>query len=77
MFKTVTLEVIGEDRLNCEGCEERVEDALKKVRGIGKVRARSSNQRIEVLFDSDLLDPAQLADRVTAIGYQTRLVSAD
>jgi copper chaperone len=76
MFKSITLEVVGSDRLNCEGCEERVENALKKVPGVGKIRAHSSNQRIEVLFDAAKLDADAIAERITNAGYQTRVVPA-
>lgn len=76
MFKSLTLEVVGDERLNCEGCEERVEHALKKVPGVGKVRARSSNQRIQVLSDASVLDANAIAERVANAGYQTRVVSS-
>lgn len=74
MLKSITLQVVGDDRLNCEGCEERVEQALKKVPGVSQIRARSSNQRIQVMFDSDVLDPTAISDRIATVGYQTRLV---
>lgn len=77
MFKSITLEVVGDDRLNCEGCEERVETALKKVSGVGKVRAHSSNQRIEVLFDSSVLDANAIASHIANVGYQTKVVSSN
>lgn len=77
MFKSITLEVVGDDRLNCEGCEERVENALKKVSGVGKVRAHSSNQRIEVLFDSVVLDANAIAARIANVGYQTKVVDSN
>ena len=74
MLKTITLEVVGDDRLNCEGCEERVEQALKKVPGINQVRAKSSNQRVQVMFDSSVLDANAITERVATVGYQTRVV---
>ena len=77
MFKSITLEVIGDERLNCEGCEERVENALKKVPGVGIVRAHSSTQHIEVLFDSNLLDANAIAERVANVGYKTKVVSSN
>lgn len=76
MFKSIILEVIGADRLNCEGCEERVESALKRVPGVGQVRANSGNQRIKVLFDSALLDASAITEHVAKVGYQTKVVSA-
>lgn len=76
MLKSITLEVVGDDRINCEGCEERVEQALKKVPGVEQVRAKSSNQRVRVMFDSTVLDANAIAERIAHVGYQTRVVSA-
>ncbi len=74
MLKSITLEVVGADRMNCEGCEERVEQALKKILGVGQVRAKSSNQRVRVMFDSNLLDEKAIAEHVAKVGYQTRVI---
>lgn len=76
MFKSLILEVVGDDRLNCEGCEERIEQALKKVPGVGQVRAKASNQRVKMLFDSSLLDANAITAHVAKVGYQTKIVSA-
>ncbi|MBA2434030.1 MAG: cation transporter [Verrucomicrobiota bacterium] len=74
MLKSITLEVTGDEKLVCEGCQERVEHALKILEGVGKVRANARNQRIEVLFDGAKLDAAAIATRVASTGYQTRVV---
>jgi len=76
MFKSVTFEVIGDQRLVCEGCEERVENALKNLQGVRKVRAHSRNQRIDVLFDATSLDASAIAEFIDKVGYQTRIVSS-
>ena len=60
-------------RLACEGCEERVEDMLKALHGVGKVRAQARNQRIEVLFDTAVLDANGIAERLDKAGYETRI----
>ena len=73
MFKSITLEVVGNQRLACAGCEERVEDLLKGLEGVGQVRAQARKQRIEVLFDSAKLDAGAIADRLAQVGYETRL----
>ncbi|MCI0694833.1 cation transporter [candidate division KSB1 bacterium] len=75
MLKSITFEVVGDQQLVCEGCEERVEHVLKTVQGVGKVRAHARNQRIEVLFDAAMLDAAKIAERIGKAGYQTRVVS--
>ena len=75
MFESVTFEVIGDQRLVCEGCERRVEHALKALPGVGQVRAKGRNQRIEVLFEAAKLDAAAIAERISEVGYQTKVVS--
>ena len=64
MFKSITFEVSGDQKLVCEGCEERVEHALKTLEGVGKVRAHARNQRIDVLFDAAVLDADAIAEQV-------------
>src|SRR5258708_1100230 len=76
MFKSITFEVIGDQRLVCEGCKERVEHVLKALQGVGQVRAQARNQRVEVLFDAAVLDAAAIAERIDKAGYQTRVVSS-
>ncbi len=76
MFKSITFEVIGDQRLVCEGCKERVEHVLKALQGVGQVRAQARNQRIEVLFDTVVLDAAAIAERIAKAGYQTKVVSS-
>jgi copper chaperone len=73
MLKSITLEVVGDRRLTCEGCEERVEDLLKTVQGVRKVRARSRKQSIEVLFDGAMLDASAIAECLHSAGYETKL----
>jgi copper chaperone len=73
MLKTVTFELIGDQRLACQGCEERVEDLLKALQGVKQVRARACNQRVEVLFDAAALEANAIADRLNKAGYETRI----
>ncbi len=76
MFRSITFEVIGDQRLVCEGCEQLVERLLKALQGVGQVRAQANNQRIEVLFDAALLQPAAIAERLGKAGYETRVGSS-
>jgi len=73
MLKSVTFEVTGEQRLNCEACEQRVSRLLKTVEGVGQVRAHADQQRIDVLFDAAMLDPTAIAARLREAGYETKV----
>ena len=76
MLKSITFEVIGDERLHCEGCEQRVERLLTALQGVRQVRAHAHNQRIEVLFDTAVLDDTAIAARLGGAGYETRVGSA-
>ncbi len=77
MLKSATFKVVGDQPLVCESCELRVKRLLKGVLGVGQVRASSRNQRIEVLFDSAVLDTAAIAERLGTAGYETRVGSSN
>ena len=77
MFRSITFEVIGHQRLVCAGCAQRIECALREQPGVQKARANVLNQRIDVLFDAAALDVPALADRIAKAGYQTRVVSSE
>ena len=76
MLKSITLEVVGDQRLTCEGCEQRVERLLKTLQGVRQVRAQARNQRIEVLFDTAVLEATAIAERLGQAGYQSRVGSS-
>lgn len=74
MQKSITLEVIGDHQMSCDGCEQCVQNAVKTLPGLAKVRANARNQRIDVLFDATKLDAAAIAERINSVGYQTKVV---
>ena len=76
MLKSITLEVTGDQKLVCEGCEERVERVLKTLERVDRVRAKANKQRIDVLFDAKALDAAAIAEAIAKAGYQTRVVTS-
>ena len=74
MQKSLTLEVIGDHQMACDGCEQRVQNALKTLTGVARVRANARNQRIDVLFDAGKVDAAALTERISKVGYQTKVI---
>lgn len=73
MFKSISFEVIGDQRLNCAACEHRVVRLLTTLEGVGQVRAEADQQRIDVLFDAALLQPDVIAERLRDAGYDTKV----
>lgn len=76
MVKSVTFEVIGDQRLACENCERRVERLLKGVQGVTQVRAEARSQRVDVLIETASVDATGIADRLREAGYETSVVAA-
>ena len=76
MLKSVTFEVVGEQQLHCEGCEQRVERMLKTLPGVERVRAQARKQRIEVLYDSSMQEPNAIAQHLGTAGYQTNVANS-
>ena len=75
MFKSITFEIIGSQRLACPGCEGRVEDLLKALEGVEQARAQARTQRVEILFDTAKLEATAIAERLNQAGYETRAES--
>lgn len=73
MFRSLTFEVVGDQRLNCAACEQRVARLLKAVEGVGQVRAQADTQRIDVLFDARVVEARTIADRLSEAGYATKV----
>jgi len=73
VLKSAIFEVIGDQRLFCDGCERRVEGLLKALHGVRQVRAQARNQRIEVLFDAVALDTDTIAAGLAKAGYETKV----
>lgn len=76
MLKSITFEVTGDQMIACEGCEERIETILKDVPGVGKVRARSSNQRVEVLLNTGISPPTAIVEKLRQAGFQANVAAA-
>lgn len=71
MLKSLNLNVIGDQRLNCASCEQRVVRVLNTLSGILQVRADASQQRIEVLYDAAQLQESAIVERLGLLGYTT------
>lgn len=76
MFKSVTFEITGQEKLHCEGCEQRVERLLNAFAGVRMAKAKASNQTVEVLYDAAKVEPSAIAERLGKAGYETRVTGS-
>ena len=53
----------------CEGCENRVCNSLKQIKGVKEVMASYKSEKVEVLVKKkDLVE--EIKKRITALGFQ-------
>lgn len=76
MLKSLAYHVVGDPRMHCTSCEQRVVRMLTSLPGIRTARADASRQRIEVLFDSDTLKEAAIIECFGLLGYTTEPAAA-
>jgi copper chaperone CopZ len=66
MPETIQLTVTG---MTCGGCEAAVGRALGQLPGVSTVSASHREARVEVTFDPDRVDAAQIRARIADLGY--------
>jgi len=70
MTQTAQFTVTGEQKIHCEGCEQRIGRALKRLDGVGGVEASADSQRVVVEYDPEKLSTDELRDRLDFLGYE-------
>ncbi len=71
MANTAEFIVTGEQKIHCEGCEQRIGRALKRLPGVGGVEASAQSQRIIVeMMDPERVGPEQVRERLDLLGYE-------
>jgi copper chaperone len=71
--QTKTLKVVGEQRINCGGCENTVKTTLKQLSGVQQVEASRETQLIEVTFDAQLVTLETMRQELDSTGYQVEV----
>lgn len=58
------------DGMFCGYCEIAVQDAVRKLPGIGRVKASKRKKQVEVEYDAAAVTPQQIVDAVNGTGYE-------
>jgi copper chaperone CopZ len=61
--------VLIKSSIQCEMCEERVQKALMKTKGIQRVKTDTRQQTIMVYFDANVITVAKIKERIAKTGY--------
>lgn len=73
---TMTFTVTGEPTIHCAGCEQRIGNALRRLPGVGDVRASARTQRVQVTFDPVQVGRDEVQAKLAQLGYRAEEVSA-
>lgn len=60
--------------MSCKHCVAKVEEAVKELPGIDKVKINLKKSNGVVKFDESQVSEAEIAAKVTAAGYTTEVV---
>lgn len=70
MSNTAEFVVTGNQKIHCEGCEQRIDRALRRLPGVGSVEASAQSQRVIVEMDPAQVSPEQVRERLDLLGYE-------
>ncbi len=70
MTDTIEFTVVGKDKIHCEGCEQRIGKALKRLPGVEGVEASAESQRVVATIDTDQVGADEVRDRLEFLGYE-------
>lgn len=72
MTRTLQFSVIGEPRMHCASCEQRISRVLLALEGVRKVSADARSQRIDVLTDAGKVDADAIVGHLERLGYRVQ-----
>ncbi len=75
-FKSVYTETSFTVNGNCEMCKERIEKAVKKVKGVKSANWSMKTHVIKVVFDSKITNIDKLHQSIADAGYDTDKVKS-
>jgi copper chaperone CopZ len=73
MVQTLEFVVMGEEKMHCAGCEQRVSNVLRRLPGVQEVQANATTQQVRVTVDPSQVGAEQVQEKLTQLGYQTRM----
>jgi copper chaperone CopZ len=58
--------------MNCNSCEMRIENALKKLAGIIEVKAVFSSSIINIIFDANIIKLDKIIETIEKLNYKVK-----
>lgn len=77
MSETLGFKVVGAETIHCQACEQRIGNALRRLRGVADVKASSELQHVRVTIDTNVVSAEQVKSRLEQIGYQVTATDSE
>lgn len=55
--------------MECASCVKKIEDILKKTKGVVSANANLASEKVTIEYDEETIDKTELADILSKIGY--------
>jgi copper chaperone len=65
-----TFKVVGDQKIHCASCEQRIDIALHRLEGVQEVEASFRTQEVTVEIDDSKLTPDQVRAKLEQLGYE-------
>lgn len=69
MAQALEYTVTGEQKIHCEGCKQRIANALQRLPGIQDAQASFQTQQVQVTIDPAQVSPEQVRSKLEQLGY--------
>lgn len=60
------------DGMTCVSCENRIENALRKTRGVESVKASYADSRASITYDANVIDQTSIENIIESLDYQVK-----
>jgi copper chaperone CopZ len=73
MVQTLEFVVMGEEKMHCAGCEQRVSNVLRRLPGVQEVQANATTQQVRVTVDPSQVGAEHIRAKMEQLGYQAKI----
>ena len=55
--------------MECASCVKKIEDILKKTKGVASANANLASEKVTIEYDEETIDKTKLSEILSQIGY--------
>jgi len=71
MTRTARFTIREQTPIHCEGCEQRIGNALRRISGVQEMQASRETQEVHVTFDPEKTTAEQVRAKLDLAGFES------